>query len=66
MMDVACDSLIRQLIDNLPPVLGCCVSYDLAADRFSLLDGHISQLEESSLDGRDTAGIRPASDGLRS
>lgn len=39
-------SLIRQLIDCLPPVLGCCASYDLGAERFSLLDGTLASWKE--------------------
>lgn len=39
-------SLIRQLIDYLPPVLGCCVSCDFGADRFSLLDGTLANWKE--------------------
>lgn len=39
-------SLIRQLIDCLPPVLGCCASYDLGTDRFRLLDGTLASWKE--------------------
>ncbi|RJE21489.1 hypothetical protein PHISCL_06184 [Aspergillus sclerotialis] len=39
-------SLIRQLVDYLPPVLDCSVTCDLSAERFSLLDGTLTSWKE--------------------
>lgn len=39
-------SVIRQLIDYLPPVLDCCVSCDLSAERFNLLNGSLTSWKE--------------------
>lgn len=39
-------SVIRQLIDQLPPILDCCVSCDLSAERFNLLNGHLTSWKE--------------------
>ena len=39
-------SLIRQLVDYLPPILDCNVTCDLSAERFSLLDGTLTSWKE--------------------